>query len=403
MKKWIWSCTILICLIFILGNVYLYQKYNDEMYSVTKVEGFVKPQKSDIRNSTMKDGVVTTTDEQVIAYNPEFGLLDEVLVKEGDTVGKGTVLIQYKTDEYDRLKQQTEMKIDRTIAEADKVRKDITALGSIRIPTTFETEIEEAEAKANEIIIDSQIRELELKEELLELDIKEYDSQIEAIEAKEESNVTLSPINGIVKEVNSNNLKELVTIISNPYVVQGELSEQDIKTIEIGQKVYVSLDNKKLVGTISEISPYPVDPPSLDQETSYFPFTVSVTEEEQLAFGHHLRLEIVRAESVDATLVSTNTMVEKAGKEGRLYLAENGRLKETKVTLGLREKQKVEVTNELELDALLLRNPSKDIKDGSHFVMPLKGFEFITADLKSISKRDSATIILKAFVGKGND
>jgi HlyD family secretion protein len=399
MKKWIWSCAILIILIFVAGNTYLYQKYESDVYRVTKVDQFLEPQKGDIRKSFLKDGVVTSSEEHKIIYNPQLGILDEILVKEGDLVEVGSLLLRYKTDELDRLSQQLESKRERALAESEKISKDIIALRAIKMPTAYETEMEEAEAKANKVVINSQIRELELRGDLLDIDIEDYESQIDSIEDEEQSKAVASKMKGIVKSVNLNSHDELLTIITYPYIIQGELSEKDLKHTEVGQKVYISRDEGELVGTISEISQFPVKAPSLHEKTSYFPFSVMVTETvDQLPFGHHIGVEVVKAESLDTLLVPVKSVVERKDKKGIVYVVTNGKLSEHKVDLGIQDKKKVEVTDGITETVLLVLQPKDDMKDGIPFIMPMKNIEVDAAQLKEVRKKEIASVILKAFV-----
>jgi HlyD family secretion protein len=398
MKKWIWSCAILIILIFVLGNIYLYQKHESEVYRVTKVDQFLEPEKGDIRKSFLKDGVVTSSEEHKIMYNPQLGVLDEILVNEGDFVQVGSLLLRYKTDELERLTQQLESKRQRALAESGKIRNDIIALRAINIPTVFETEMEEAEAKANKVLISSQIRELELREDLLDIDIEEYESQIESIEDEEQTKAVASNIEGIVKSVNLNSHDELLTIITYPYIIQGELTEKDLKDIEVGQKVYISRNEGELVGTVSEISQFPVKAPSLHEETSYFPFSVMVTEEaDQLAFGHHIGVEIVKAESIDTILVPTKSVVQDKDKKSFVYVVNNGKLAKYKVDLGIEDKKKVEVIDGITEAELLVLQPKDDMKDGIPFIMPMNNIEVDASQLKEVRKREIASVILKSF------
>jgi HlyD family secretion protein len=401
MQKWIWSSSILFVLCFVLGNVYLLQKYKNDVYRVVGVEEFTEPTKGDIRNVIPKDGVVTSSEEQVISYSRELGMIDEIFVKEGEHVQVGSSLFQYKTTELERLKQQLERKIDIAEAESTKIRKDINALNSIKTSSSSsQTDEEKAAAEANQIVIKSQVRELELRENLLELDIEDYENQLDFIDEEEESKVIVSSIEGIVKEVNPSNYDKMITILTFPYVVQGELSEKDIVNVEVGQKVYITGGLQKIVGTISEISQFPVDTPSLKQETSYFPFSVVAGEGvDQLPFGHHLGMQIVQAESEDTTLIQTKSVFRLKNGKGKLFVANNGKLKEVKVDLGLKERNKIEVVDGLKGSELIVLQPTNKMKSGLPFILPMKNIELDKIELDEIGKRETASTILKGFIG----
>jgi multidrug efflux pump subunit AcrA (membrane-fusion protein) len=401
MKKWIWSSITLFCLCFVLGNAYLLQKYEDDVHRVVSVEEFTKPMEGDIRNLIHKEGVVTSSSEQIVSYSRELGMIDEVFVKEGDQVHVGSQLFEYQSADLDRLKLQLELKRDIAEAEVSKVRKDIIALNSIKSPssTTLTDEQKDA-AEANALVIKSQVSELELREALLELDIEDYDNQLELIETEEASKIVQSSIEGIVKNVNLSNQNEMITILGYPFVVQGHLSENDSKAVKVGQKVYITEGNQRIEGTIDRISQFPIDTPSLEKE-SLFPFTVVVTEieVEQLPFGHHLGMAIVEAESENTTLVQTKSVFRLDDGKGKLFVANNGKLKEVKVELGLIEEKKLEILDGLQGTELLVLEPTNKMKNGIPFVLPLQELKLNKNELDEMGKRRVASTILKGLVG----
>ncbi|KAA0547446.1 efflux RND transporter periplasmic adaptor subunit [Bacillus sp. BGMRC 2118] len=401
MKKWIWSSVILFILCVTIGNIYLMNKYDDKIYRVVSVGEFGEMKKGDLRNVVTKDGVVTANKVESVAYNQEFGLLDEILVDEGEQITVGSSLFQYATTDIEQVEKQINRKISLAEAEQSKISRDLSALRSYR-GTTQDNQTTEAKeaAEANQRIINSEISELELRDELLDLDIEEYENQLEQLEKEEASMVVQSTINGIVKSINPSNPSELITILEFPYVVQGVLSEKEIKDITVGQKVYVSNDGLQLVGTISEVSQFPVETPNLKQKESYFPFSVTVTEEpELLPFGHHLDMDIVQEESEDTTYIHTSTVFRTGKDKGKVYIENKGKIKKVNVALGMQSSSKVEILDGLEGKELLVLNPSIDMKTGTPIVLPLEGTKMHGKQLDEIGKRQMASTIGKAMLG----
>ncbi|WP_246938990.1 efflux RND transporter periplasmic adaptor subunit [Bacillus pinisoli] len=395
MKKWIWSCSILLTTSIIVGNLYLYQKYNEKVYKVEKVHQFEQSKEGDIRISHIKRGVVTSLEEQVISYQQQLGTIDEILVSEGDEVTVGTELLRYSTSEYIELTDQLESKIDRAEAEITKIKSDILALKRVQFPTEFESEWEEAQAEANEALIDSQIRELEFQEELLEMDIEDYESQLNRVESQIDTKTIVSTSDGIVKSVSPNGQDEIMKIITYPYVIKGELTERDLEHIEVGQKVYIPQGEQPILGTISEISQFPIKAPSLHEETSYFPFSVTVTEEENpLLFAHHLEVEIVESESLQTQLLPSKTIVK--GKKPFVYVLENGKVKKVEIEIGLENKGKTEVISGITNEHLIVSKPTK-LKSDLPFVMPAKEVFGDFSQLKEIKKKKATAFVLRAM------
>lgn len=401
MKKWIWSSIILFILCVTLGNIYLMKKYEDKIYSVVRVSEFGKPNKGDIRNILTKDGVVTANREELVAFNRELGLLDEILVEEGEQVTAGTSLFEYEATDIERLQEQLTRKIEIAEAERSKIVKDIVALGSYRSTTSTSQTPEAKEAQeANQRIISSQIRELELRDELLELDIEDYVNQLDRLETEADSLVVQSSVNGIVKSINPSNPSEMITIVEFPYIVQGVLSEKELKDVTVGQKVYVTNDGLQLEGTISNVSQFPVETPNLKEKISYFPFTVTVTKEaELLPFGHHLGIDIVQEESVDTLLIQTKSVFRSGKDKGKLYIEKNGKIKKVNVQLGIQNGPKIEVVEGLKGKELLVLKPSINMKTGTPIVLPLDHTKLHKKQLDEIGKRQIAAIIGKALLG----
>jgi HlyD family secretion protein len=400
MKKWIWLCSTLLGLCLVVGNLYLYQKYNDKVYHVTKITNFNNPVEGDIRISYINKGVVTSNEENVIMYQRQLGIVGEILVSEGDQVQVGTKLLQYNTDDSEELMYQLESKITRALAESTKIRKDISALRSVRFPTVFESEWEEAQTEANQVLIDSQIRELELKEELLEMDIEDDQLQLQKLESDIESKTVVSTTEGIVKTINKNGNDELITIITYPYVIKGELSESDLENIEIGQKVYVSQGEKPIIGTVQEISQFPVKSPSLHEETSYFPFTISVQEENKLLFGHHVGVEIVKKESIDTIIIPANSVTKNKFKDSSVYILEQGKAKKVEIQLGIQSDSRVEVVNGINENVLLVTAPDKKIKADIPFIMPVQNLVGSSSQLNKVEKKEATSTVLRAIITK---
>ncbi|WP_456276098.1 efflux RND transporter periplasmic adaptor subunit [Bacillus sp. AK128] len=399
MKKWIWTLSILLVLCIVMGNLYLYQTNRDKVYHVTKITSFDKPTEGDMRISYLKKGVVTSSEEKVITYQQQLGVLDEILVSEGDQVQVGTPLVQYSIEDLNVLKLQLESKIDRSEAESSKLRSDISALRAVTFPTVFESEWEEAQSEANETLIDSQIRELELQEELLEMDIEDYELELEALANLEASRTTTSTSPGIVTSVNENGHDELLTIVTYPYVIEGELSESDLTEIEVGQKVYIPNGEKPLVGTINEISAFPVKAPSLHEETSYFPFSITVAEEEgALLYGHHMEVDIVKTESLDTLILPSQAVKGTKDQTDIVFILERGKVKKIEVEKGIENEGKVEIVTGLTGQELVVTSPKKNIKADLPFTMSMKKLYVGASELKSVEKKEWTTTILRAVI-----
>jgi HlyD family secretion protein len=187
-------------------------------------------EKREISDIVMIPGTLKLVDEQKVFVNPEKGEVKEFLVKEGDKVKKGDLIIRYENEELQLEKQQNQLSIESNYIRIRQLKKQINDLKRKKDELTKELGEKEAqeqiENEENQLNTDLKVAEIDLKRNLL---------QKETIEKKLEELVIKSNLDGVVISVNREALKpndtESPVLVhigdTTKFKVEGFISEYD--------------------------------------------------------------------------------------------------------------------------------------------------------------------------------
>ncbi len=127
------------------------------------------------------------------------------------------------------------------------------------------------------------------------------------------------------------------------YYVSGTVSELDLETVRLGQKVDImSWDTgESYEGTIVEIQPFPEENGDYyyggSQNVSYYPYKVFIDESATLRDGYYVSMSLRRgeAEGQEGSLYVSNAFVVSEGASNYVYVrGEDGLLEKRRVRLG---------------------------------------------------------------------
>lgn len=190
----------------------------------------------------------------------------------------------------------------------------------------------------------------------------------------------IAPFDGVVAKIEGE-LNEFVTpspigvptppavdlIENNCYYVSAPIDEVDAAAIRVGMDTRISLDafkDKKFSGTVRRIAPYVLDVEkqarTVDVETSF----TQKDDFKNLLAGYSADVEIIIATRADRLKIPTEAIVE--GKKVFVYMADEKRVHEVEVTLGLANWAFTEILTGLKDDQLVVVNIDKPgLKDGA--------------------------------------
>lgn len=362
------------------------------------IDEFVKPIESDLVQSLEKPGVILSTTEEHIYLDTTIGSLGQIYVKEGDVVQFGDILFTYQNAEIGANEQILEGKVEQIELRSSQLEEEIDLLGSfiLEIKAKEEmTDIDLQQIQQYEVQIlqkNNQISELQLEKELQQhtlLTLQERQSELEVI----------SPLSGYVKSISTNRSEPVLTIVSDSLIIKGELTEEEALDVSEGLAVQIMHhENNAMDGTLSQISNLPLKEPALDQETTY-PFYVSFDEEEQLEninIGNRVLMEIIQEERINALIVPTNTIRLEADDDV-VYVVQDGMIEKRIVEKGWELNEDVQITDGVNLDNLLVMNPSANIHDNP-FVTKLQVRELEKDSFNSFRKKEILELLFQSFV-----
>ena len=225
--------------------------------------------------------------------------VDQLYVKVGDTVKQGDKLFSYNTGEL-------ESKIATAKIELEEIQNSITE--NINKISLYQRQRSQAETESEKLEFTSSIQDEENSKSQNELQLKLKQSEIDTMQKSLENSVVTAPIDGIVKQINSNNTDPsgaYMTILMNgAFRIKGTVDETNVRSLTQGSDVTVhsrNVEGKQWSGVISKIdteqpadnqSNYNYDSQGSDSAAKYY-FYITLDSTEDMLLGEHVYIEIL--------------------------------------------------------------------------------------------------------------
>lgn len=183
----------------------------------------------------------------------------------------------------------------------------------------------------------------------LELELKMARLRYETLEYELTSGVVLSQIDGVVKSVLTpeealmENKPVVLVSGGGGYYVTGAMSETELSSMHVGDSVTVRSweTYENLTGTITEISPYPVESgrywhySSGNQNVSLYPFTVFLSEDVSLRENEYVQISYDPSGAGGGGLCLQTAFIRSENGKSYIYVqGEDGRLEQRFVRTG---------------------------------------------------------------------
>lgn len=202
-------------------------------------------EEKEISATVMVPGTLKFSNEQYVFYEADKGTLEDIKVKEGDKVKKGTPLITYTNEQLSLEKEQNQLTAESNQLQIDQIQEKVKALDSKE--KELEKQVGKKEAEKQ---IESERTELQMQERTAEIELKQTELQRQSLANRVSDLQVKSDIEGTVISVNQeaaskkSDIQEPVIHIGNPkdLVVSGKLSEYDTLKVKKGQKVTLTSD-----------------------------------------------------------------------------------------------------------------------------------------------------------------
>lgn len=300
------------------------------------------PAKGDLSLTTGLTGTVEAADV-VYVYAKASGDVTDVLVKAGDLVEQGQVLMEIDTEQVDSAKNSMDSaKVKLDEANSTLSRMQILYNGGDLSNQEYEQYVNSAKTA-------------QLAYESAKLN---YDKQVEY------STIT-APIAGRIESCDVE-VYDRISQQSQLCVISGEgqnritfyVTQRMMQNLRTGDALEVSKNGVTLTGTISEISSM------VDSDTGLFKVKAEVAGSDEIAIGSTVKISLVTERAVDAMLVPVDAIYYSGG-EGYVYVDEGGVARMAKVEVGLYDDSYAEILSGLTYDDVVVSTWSSNLYEGA--------------------------------------
>ncbi|MFB0635752.1 efflux RND transporter periplasmic adaptor subunit [Bacillus rugosus] len=331
-------------------------------------------EEKEMSSTVMVPGTLKFSNEQYVFYEADKGTLEDIKVKEGDKVKKGTPLVTYTNEQLSLEKEQNQLTAESNQLQIAQIQEKLKALDSKEKELAKQVGKKEAAKQ-----IESERTDLQMQEKTAEIDLKQTELQRQSLSNRVSDLQVKSEIEGTVISVNQeaaskkSDIQEPVIHIGNPkdLVVSGKLSEYDTLKVKKGQKVTLTSDviqGKTWKGTVSAVGLVPDQQESTavqgTEQAVQYPLQVKIKgklPEGKPGFKFIMNIETDKRKA--------NTLPSKAVKKEDdqyyVYTVKDGKAKRIDVKIGEVTDDLTEIKEGLSQDDQVILNPSDQVTDGT--------------------------------------
>lgn len=199
-------------------------------------------------------------------------------------------------------------------------------------------------------------------------DLLQVDRQIDALKARLRDFLLLSPADGVVLRSDAQvgdipaTTDTLFTVGEpSPLRVVGEVNEEDIPRVRLGQKAL--LRNEGFAGKALDSQVDSITPKG-DAAAKTFRVYLSLPVDTPLRIGMNVEANIIVAEKGDVLLAPAEAIREAGTPRATVFVVESGKLKAVPVATGIRGSRAYEVQGDLKEGAVLAAPLKPEFRDG---------------------------------------
>lgn len=370
-----------------------------------------------LEETILVTGKIVPDGEQKIYQDVENGDVVKFHVKEGDKVKKDDPLFEYDGAQLERefsaavnARDMSQSNVKMIENQIDELSKQITNMKNIQDEPILDED-------GGEIFVSTggDVHQLELEKSQLGIELEAAkaevamaQSEINELEQRKKALIVRSKIDGKVVEINEHESRSddgmsnpVVHIVSNaPFKVVGTMSEYDSVKIKKDQPVIIRpkvFKDREWKGKVESVSEFPTDDASGEMDfydsgemnVTMYPFKVGIEDDtKELRQGFHVSLEVNVAGTEKALVLPHMAIMDELmlGMEADddsfvdeffgmggdfmddemqfVYVLVDGVLERRDIETGKMSDEFVEVLSGLELNELVVVNPTPDMYDG---------------------------------------
>ncbi|RHW41522.1 efflux RND transporter periplasmic adaptor subunit [Neobacillus notoginsengisoli] len=342
-----------------------------EVYAQGPIVKVMEVKQDEISSYLMVPGSVALEEEQAVYLSPERGTLKDILVEEGQSIKKGTVLAKFENAQLQLEAEQNTLSLESNNMKITQLKKQLSDLEK------QETELSSGllPDPAAEAQITGQISQVEMELKVAELELKQANLQKESIEKRTGELEIKSTIDGMVLLVDESaslsaaaGAQPIVLVGKmEGLIAKGLLSEYDTLKVSVGQKVILRSDavpDQNWPGEVTKVSTLPDSQAAMaGSQAVQYPVLVKLSGKNPvLKPGFQVIMEI-ETEKKTAIVLPESAIVDEEDAQ-YVYVVKKGIAHKKEVKTGIMTGSKVEITEGVKEKDKVIANPPAKMKDG---------------------------------------
>ncbi|RBP94397.1 HlyD family secretion protein [Cytobacillus firmus] len=391
--------------VFLAVNMVLVLK-SEKVGRTYYVDKWTDVKEQDIIETLPAKGVYVPKEEQHVYYDSKNGTFEGFLVNKGDDVEPGTGLFAYSPEDITLTKEKFEIEVEKLEKEQSDMESHINELEYMQAGLMRNSLTDDTSIMSNEYMIqtiEQNIKEKELEVSRIENEIEKYEDLVNAAEESLLNLTVTSEISGTIKDIQHDLGNPIVTVISDEQRVEGTLTEDEVKQIIEGMKVFITREgtNEKVNGTIEKILTYPTSKPDVDKKSKYaFSILLDEPSENQILHGEHAQVKVVLNEIIDTRTVPFDSIKKYNNKFYAFTITNTGRLEKRELQLGVKIDQTQEIKDGLIKGEKVVQERPPFLKAGTPLITPLNPAKIDKKGLKKLGAKEKWKYTARGFLSR---
>lgn len=377
--------SIVITMLIVGGTIFFLTKKANQSKDKVYVEKASAIVQSGIEQRNLFTGIVETQDSVHIQVDTSKKL-NEIYVKEGQSIVAGTKLFSYDTKELRTQIEQGKLELEGIQNEIAGFQSQIVTLSAEKANAPKESQFEYT----------TQIQSIQNSIKQSEFNLQNKKLELSRIEKEMKSSVITSKIDGVIKTINEKGVDNqgqevpfMTIVASGNYRVKGTVSELHVSEFQPEKKVtiYSRVDEKaKWVGSIVKVDLETKDKQSTDdsqaegspEQASRYPFYVSLEDATGLILGQHVYISLEDPQTVEIDhkgILVYGSYLQKQGEQLFAWVEDSNReiyKKAVKANLLNEEEDLYDVIEGIQKEDYIAC-PMDSIKEGMKTIRSLEG------------------------------
>lgn len=318
-------------------------------------------------DTVMAQGKLKLASEQKEFFQADKGEVEEVFVKEGDDVKKGTKLFRYESKQLTQDKKENELQQQSNYLEVNQLKEQHEELDK---QLEKDKDNEQLKEEHDQVKLQQQQKNNEIEQTTLQKE--SIESELDALTVKSEMDGTVVTVNEQAASGSEEMQQEpLIQIGSlNKLMVKGSVSEYDTLKIKEDQPVTLTSDvlpDASWKGTVQAVAFLPEDTNEMDagddSNGAEYPIEITVDDKDiDLKPGFQILMEIET--SKQKANVLPISAVKQQGNDSYVFIVQDGKAEQREIKVGTVTGDIIEIKDGLTEEDTVITDLSDELQDG---------------------------------------